>query len=152
MTQKCWALAALNPKSAGVLRDQAAISSELLVKFFFGFNNARLVYVLNYKEYSDHSSSQRGAFANKWVHSLFVLQNRVSGREDADKLVCFLAPQISQGKTKSFSHLTAKMVRATMVSLKVICIDSEIDCCACLCCGCDFKCLISMCSNNTLEG
>lgn len=36
------------------------------------------------------------------------LQNRVRGGEDADKLVCLLAPQISQGKKmKSISHLIA---------------------------------------------
>lgn len=40
---------------------------------------------------------------DNWVCFLLVLQNRVCRREDADKLVCLLAPQISQGKNDMFS-------------------------------------------------
>lgn len=92
--------------------EQGCCLCKLSNSCFFGSNNVRLVHVLNYKRIIRALRLCGMSLANKWVCFPLVLQNWVCGREDANKLVCLLAPQISQGKMRSelcHSDVTTKL-------------------------------------------
>lgn len=111
MTHISPALAALNLQHIGVrvLRDGVAekgcrfSANSPCHVFCVPTMSGTLFYVLNYKRIIrvPQLSVGRLSLTNECA-LLLVLQNRVRGGEDADKLVRLLAPQISQGKMTSF--------------------------------------------------
>lgn len=154
MTHISPALAALNLQHIGVcvLRDGAAekgcrfSANSPCHVFCVPTMSGTLFYVLNYKRIIKSTAALGGTpLSNKWVcfsPLLLVLQNRVRGGEDADKLVCLLAPQISQGKMTSFlatPHRSRRRSNRWQCFLKLFAPILKEICCACCCCSRHFK-------------